>query len=324
MKSWIRQLGAAALAAYAFTSLAQAQGNYPTRSIRFIVPFAPGGGTDITARLIGQKLSENLGTAFIVDNRGGGNGALGMEAAAKAAPDGYTLVMITSSQAINMSAYARPSYDLLRDYEPVTRAASQPYALVINPSVAAKSVKELIALAAAKPGALNCASSGEGSLSHLAGAMFADMAGISVTNVPYKGGGPVLNDIIAGHVQMWFATLLLASPHVKSGKLRALAVTTPRRNATFPELPTMIESGVPGYEVAQWFGVLLPAKTPKPLVAKLNAEIVRVLNQPEVKGRLAADGGDIVGDTPEQFGHFLRADVARWSKVVKLVGLRLE
>src|SRR5688572_19898947 len=182
MNSWMRQLGAAVLGVCVLTGLAEAQGSYPTRSIRFIVPFAPGGGTDITARLIGQKLSENLGTAIIVDNRGGGNGALGMEAAAKAAPDGYTLVMITSSQAINMSAYAKPSYDLLRDYEPVTRAASQPYSLVINPGVAAKSVKELIALAAAKPGALNYASSGQGSLSHLAGAMFADMAGISVTN----------------------------------------------------------------------------------------------------------------------------------------------
>ena len=324
MKSWIRHLSTATLAALAFCGPSHAQGNFPSKPIRFIVPFAPGGGTDITARLIGQKLSENLGIAFVVDNRGGGNGAVGMEAAAKAAPDGYTLVMITSSQAINMSAYAKVSYDLLRDYVPVTRAASQPYSLVVHPAVPAKTVKELIALAVAKPGTLNYAVSGEGSLSHLAGAMFANIAGISLTNVPYKGGAPALNDTIGGHVQMYFSTLLQATPHIKSGKLRALAVTTAARNASYPDLPTMIEAGVPGYEVAQWFGILAPAKTPQPIVRKLNAELVRVLNQPEVKGRLAADGGDVVGDTPEQFGQFLRADVARWSKVVKLIGLRLE
>ena len=324
MKSSIKRLATAIIVACASSGPVHAQGNYSTRPIRFIVPFAPGGGTDITARTIGQKLSENLRTTIVVDNRGGGNGAIGMEAAAKAAPDGYTVVMITSSQAINMSAYAKVSYDLLRDYEPVTRAASQPYALVVPLSVPAKTVKELIALAAAKPGTMNYASSGQGSLTHLAGVLFASITGINITNVPYKGGGPALSDTIAGHVQLYFTTLLQAAPHIKSGRLRALAVTTAGRSPSFPDMPTMMEAGVPGYEVAQWFGILLPAKTPRPVVGKLNAEIVRVLNQPEVKGRLTADGGDIVGDSPQQFGQFLRAEVARWSKVVKQIGLRLE
>jgi tripartite-type tricarboxylate transporter receptor subunit TctC len=324
MHASIRYVAAMLMAANALHGTAHAQGDAAPRPLRLIVPFAPGGGTDITARLIGLKLGENLGIAVVIDNRGGGNGAVGMEAAARAAPDGNTLVMITSSQAINMSAYAKVTYDLLRDYAPVTRAASQPYSLVVHPSVAAKSVKELIALAAAKPGGLNYAVSGEGSLSHLAGELFAGIAGIRLTSVPYKGGAPALNDTIGGHVQLYFSTLLQATPHIKSGKLRALAVTTAGRNATYPDLPTMIEAGVPGYEVAQWFGILAPAKTPKAMIAKRNADIVRVLNQPDVKGRLAADGGDVIADTPESFGQFVRADVARWSKVVKQIGLRLE
>jgi tripartite-type tricarboxylate transporter receptor subunit TctC len=303
---------------------AHAQVNLSSRPVRFIIPFAPGGSTDITARAIGQKLSENLGTSVVIDNRGGGNGAIGMEAAAKAAPDGHTLVMITSSQAIYMSAGAKVPYHLLRDYEPVSRLAAQPYLLVVHPSLPAKSIKELIALAAAKPGTLNYGSSGEGSLVHLAGALFADIAKIQLTNVPYKGGGPALIDAIAGHVQIYFPTILSGTPHVKGGKLRALAVTNARRSASFPEVPTMMEAGVPGYDVAQWFGLLAPAKTPAPVVAKLNAEVVRVLNHPEVKGRLTADGGEVVGDSPEQFGPFLKAEIARWSGVVKQIGLRIE
>ena len=324
MKSSIKWLGSLWLVACLLPGSVHAQIGVSGRPIRLIIPFAPGGSTDITARAIGQKLSETLGTAVVIDNRGGGNGAIGMEAAAKAIPDGNTLVMITSSQAIYMSANAKVPYDLMRDYEPITRLASQPYLLVVHPSVAAKSIKELIALAAAKPGTLNYGSSGEGSLVHLAGALFANIAGIKMTNVPYKGGGPALIDAIAGHVQVYFPTILSGTSPVKAGRLRALAVTNSRRSVTFPEVPTMIEAGVPGYDVAQWFGLLAPAKTPKPVVAKLNVAVVRVLNHPEVRERLTADGGDVVGDTPEQFGPFLRAEVARWGGVVKQIGLRLE
>jgi tripartite-type tricarboxylate transporter receptor subunit TctC len=298
--------------------------NYPARPIRLIVPFPPGGGTDITARAVAQKLGESWGQTVVVDNRPGANGTIGVDIAAKSAPDGYTLTMISSSHAVNTSLYTRQPYDLLKDLAPITQATSQPYALVINPSVPAKSVKELIAVANAKPGALNYGSSGTGGISHLAGALLASLTGTNLVHVPYKGGAPATIDVIAGQIQILFGTLLLTGPHIKAGRLRVLAVTTPQRWPGTPELPTMQEAGVPGFVITQWYGMLAPAKTPQTVVRKLNQEIARLLHQPDVREKLAADGANAVGNTPEQFGAHIRSEVAKYGKLVKRIGLKAE
>jgi tripartite-type tricarboxylate transporter receptor subunit TctC len=304
----------------ASTAAAQA---YPTRPIRLIVPFPPGGGTDITARAVAQKLTESWGQTVVADNRPGANGTIGVDTAAKAAPDGYTLAMISSSHAINVGIYSKLPYDLVKDLAPITQFTRQPYALVINPSVPAKSVKELIALARAKPATLNYGSSGTGGLSHLSGALLGSLAGIDLTHVPYKGGAPAMTDVIGGQIQMLFGTLLLTGPHAKAGRLRALAVTTAQR---WPgsELPTMQEAGVPGFEITQWYGLLTSAKVPPAIVEKLNKEIARILHQPDVKDKLATDGALAVGNTPEQFGAHIRSEVAKYGKLVKQMGLKLE
>jgi tripartite-type tricarboxylate transporter receptor subunit TctC len=298
--------------------------NYPTRPIRLIVPFPPGGGTDITARAVAQKLGESWGQTVVVDNRGGANGTIGVDIAAKSAPDGYTLTMISSSHAVNTGLHAKQPYDLLKDLTPITQATSQPYVLVINPSVPAKSVKELIAVARAKPGALNYGSSGPGGISHLAGALLGSLTGTTLVHVPYKGGSPAMIDVISGQIQMLFGTLLLNGPHIKAGRLRVLAVTTPQRWPGTPELPTMQEAGVPGFVITQWYGMLAPAKTPQPIVSKLNQEIARLLHQPDVKEKLAADGADAVGNTPEQFGAHIKSEVIKYAKLVKQIGLKAE
>jgi len=305
------------------THCAQAQ-DYPTKPIRLIVPFAPGGGTDITARSIALKLTEAWGQTVVADNRAGANGTIGVEIAAKSAPDGYTLTMISSSHSVNVSLYKKLPYDLIKDLSPITQATTQPYALVVHPSVAAKSVRELIALAKAKPGTLNYGSSGTGGLSHLSGALLSSLAGLTMTHVPYKGGAPAMTDVIAGQIQMLFSTILQSHAHIKAGRLRALAVTTAKRSAGAPELPTMQEAGVPGYEVAGWYGVLAPAKTPQPIIAKLNLEIVKILQTQEMKDRLSADGSEPVGSTPEQFGAHIKSEVTKWSKVVREAGIKAE
>ena len=306
-----------------FASHATAQ-PYPIKPIRLIVPFAPGGGTDITARAIALKLTEAWGQTVVPDNRTGANGTIGVDIAAKSAPDGYTLTMISSSHSVNVSLYKKLPYDLIRDLSPITQATTQPYALVVHPSVPAKSVKELIALAKAKPGTLNYGSSGTGGLSHLSGALFSSLAGITITHIPYKGGAPAMTDVIAGQIQMLFSTILQSHAHIKAGRLRPLAVTTVKRSAAAPELPTMREAGVPGYKVAGWYGILAPAKTPQPIITKLNQEIVRILHTDELKDRLSADGSEPVGNTPEQFGAHIKSEVAKWSKVVKEAGIRAE
>jgi tripartite-type tricarboxylate transporter receptor subunit TctC len=298
--------------------------NYPTRPIRLIVPFPPGGGTDITARAVAQKLSESWGQTVVTDNRPGANGTIGVDIAARSAPDGYTLTMISSSHAVNTGLYAKQPYDLLKDLAPITQATSQPYAFVINPSVPAKSVKELIAVAKAKPGALNYGSSGTGGISHLAGALLGSLTGTDLVHVPYKGGTPATIDVISGQIQMLFGTLLLTGPHIKAGRLRVLAVTTPQRWPGTPELPTMQEAGVPGFVITQWYGMLAPAKTPPAIVNKLSKEISRLLHQPDVKEKLAADGADAVGNTPEQFGAHIKSEVAKYGKLVKQIGLKAE
>ncbi len=297
---------------------------YPVKPIRLIVPFAPGGGTDITARAIALKLSEAWGQQVLVDNRPGANGTIGVDLAAKSAPDGYTLTMISSSHAVNVTLLKTVPYDLLKDLAPVTQATRQPYALVIHPSLPAKSVKQLVALAKSRPGDLNYGSSGTGGLSHLAGALFGSLAAIKIVHVPYKGGNPAMIDVIAGQIQMLFSTLLQAAPHVKSGRLRALAVTTPKRWSGVPELPTMVEAGVPGYEVTQWYGVLAPARVPPDVIARLNKELTRILRDPEVAKRLAADGAEAVGSTPEEFGAHVRSEVAKYAKIIGQIGLKAD
>jgi tripartite-type tricarboxylate transporter receptor subunit TctC len=298
--------------------------NYPSRPIRLIVPFPPGGGTDITARAIALKLGGNWGQTVVVDNRPGANGTIGVDITAKSAPDGYTLTMISSSHAVNTGFHIKQPYDLVRDLAPITQATSQPYVLVINPSVPARSVKELVAVARAKPGTLNYGSSGTGGISHLAGALLGSLTGTSMVHVPYKGGNPAMMDVISGQIQMLFGTLLLNGPHIKAGRLRALAVTTPRRWPGTPELPTMQEAGVPGFVITQWYGMLAPAKTPQRIVSKLNQEIASLLHQPDVKEKLAADGAEAVGNTPAEFGAHIRSEIAKYSKLVKQIGLKAE
>ena len=314
-----------ALLATQFThSQPGAAADYPSKPIRLIIPFAPGGGTDLTARAIALKLTEAWGQTVVPDNRAGANGTIAVDIATHSPPDGYTLTMISSSHSVNASLYKKLPYDLVRDLAPITQATSQPYALVVHPAVPAKSVRELVALAKAKPDGLTYGSSGLGGLSHLSGALFCSLAGIKLVHVPYKGGNPALNDVIGGQIQMLFSTLLQSDTQLKAGRVRALAVTTKKRSRAAPDLPTMQEAGVAGYEVAGWYGVLAPAKTPRPIIDKLNAEIVRILRSPDVQNRLAADGSEAVGSTPEQFGAHIKAEVAKWSKVIKEAGIKAE
>ena len=304
-------------------TMAQAQ-QYPNKPIRLIVPFAPGGGTDITGRAIAMKLTDALGQTVVVDNRSGANGTIGADIAAKAPPDGYTLSMISSSHSVNPSIMKKLPYDLVTDLAPITQATTQPYALIVHPSVAAKSVKELIALAKAKPNSLNYGSSGTGGLSHLSGALLCSMTGITMTHIPYKGGSPALTDLVGGQIQLLFSTILQAQSQLKGGRVRALAVTTAKRSAGAPELPTMHEAGVTGYEVAGWYGMVAPLKTPAAIIARLNTEAVKALRAPDIKDKLAADGSEPVGSSAEAFGQHIKTEVAKWNKLVKDAGIRAE
>jgi len=304
--------------------IACAQSDYPHKPIRIVVPVAAGGGTDYTARLIGQKLGEAWGQSVIIDNRPGAAGNLGVEIAAKAQPDGYTLVMPITSFPINPSLYARLPFDTVKDFAPVVLAASAPLLLVVNPSVSAQSVKDLIALAKAKPGAMNYANSGSGTTAHLASELLKRMSGVDIVNVPYKGGGPAVIDLIAGHVQIFFATIPAALQQVKAGKLRALAVSSSKRVPELPDMPTVAESGLPGFEVVGWFGLFVPAGTPQPVIGKLNGEINKILNAPESRQRLSGHGLIPGGGTPGDLGKFLQAEIAKWSKLIKETGIRAE
>jgi tripartite-type tricarboxylate transporter receptor subunit TctC len=297
---------------------------FPTKPIRLIVPFAPGGGTDITARAVAQKLTESWGQPVVTDNRPGASGTIGVDLAAKSTPDGYTITMISSSHAVNVGLYPKLPYDLLKDLTPVTQATSQPYAVVIHPSIPAKSVKEFIAYAKTKPGGINYGSSGTGGIAHLGGAWWGSISGIEMVHIPYKGGAPATLDLIGGRTQVQLGTFLLTGPHIKAGKLRVLAVTTPKRWPGTPEIPTMQEAGVPGFAITQWYGMLAPAKTPPAIVAKLSKEISRLLHLPDVKDKLAADGADAVGSSPGDFGAHVKAEVVKYAKLVKQVGLKAE
>ena len=294
---------------------------YPNRPVRFIVPFAPGGPSDILSRLVGQKLSESIGQTVVVDNRGSVGGLLGFEAGAKAAPDGYTLLMSANSLlTVNPHVYKKLPYDPAKDLQPITQLTSTGNVLVVHPSVAANNVKEFIALAKANPGKLNHATTGTGNLLGIAD--FKMKAGIDMVAVPYKGTGQAVIDLLGGQVQMFFMNPLVAVTHVKSGKLRGLAVTSLQRNPALPDLPTVDESGLPGFENITWHSILVPTGTPKPIVTRLNAEIVKIVRSPEVKERLEGQGLTAVGSTPEHVTKMMRQESAEVAKLVKLIGLQ--
>jgi len=306
---------------FSWTSFAVAQSSYPTKSIRLIVPVAPGGATDYTARLIGQKTSELLGQSIIIDNRPGASGNIGAEIAARANPDGYTLVMPVTSFSINPSLYSNLPFDTVKDFTPVVLATSAPLLLVVNPTVNAKSVSELVALVKSKPGELNYAHNGKGTTAHIAGELFKKLAGANIVDIVYKGGGPSIVDLIAGRVQIYFSTIPAAIAHVNSRRLRALAVTTQSRFSTIPDIPTISESGLPGFDVAGWFGIFAPAGTPKSVVQRLNKDINAVLAIPDTREQLARRGLIPGGGTPEQLDTLLHSELRRWSALIKEIGL---
>jgi tripartite-type tricarboxylate transporter receptor subunit TctC len=297
--------------------------SFPVKPIRFISPFAAGGGNDTISRVLTQATAKNIGQAIIVDNRPGANTIIGMEVVAKAPPDGYTLIMTSSSLAINAALYPKLPYDSARAFAPVSLIASSPLIVVVHPSLPARSIRELIALAKAKPGELFYPVSGVGNISHLAGELFNMLAGLKLVSVPYKGSAPGMNDLLAGRLTVGFNSALVATLHVKSGKLRALAVTGSSRTSAMPDLPTVAQSGLPGYEASTWYGVLAPAGTPSPIVQRLSVEFGRALNADEVKGGLLAQGLDVVGSTPEQFAAHIRTEMSKWAKVVKATGMTL-
>jgi tripartite-type tricarboxylate transporter receptor subunit TctC len=314
-----------AIALLAITATAAAAQEYPSRPIRVIVPSTAGGSVDTLARLVGGRLAERWGQQVVVDNRSGAGGVIAGEMTAKAPPDGYTLIMATiAAMATNVSLARKLPYDPVRDFAPVTLVASQQLVLLVHPAVAAKSVQELIQLAKAKPGQLTFASAGNGSGGHLSGELLKILAGIEMTHVPYKGIAPALVDVISGQVSMTFASMISGMPHVKSGKTRALAVTGAHRSPAAPELPTMIEAGVRGYESSTWYGLLAPKATPRAVIVKLNREVVSIINLPEVKSHLLAEGAEPVGNTPEEFGDFIKSEIAKWGKVIRAAGLRIE
>jgi len=297
---------------------------YPARSIRVIVGFPPGSGADITARVIGAKAGEALAQQVIVDNRPGAASNIAAELAAKAPADGYTLFIGTVANTINATLYPRLPFDFARDFAPVVLTTAAPNVLVVHTSVPAKSVKELIALAKSRPGQLNYASAGTGTAPHLSGELFNAMAGIRMVHIPYKGSPPAVTDLLAGEVALMFSPSSTVLPHVKSGRLRALAVTTAARLPSLPELPTVAESGLKGYETITWFGFVAPAKTPQAIVARLNAEIVKVLALPEVRNPFAIQGIEVIGGTPEQFASYIRDEITKWAKVIRLSGAKAD
>ena len=298
---------------------------YPAKPIRFVVPFAPGGGTDALARLLALRLPEGLGQPVVVDNRGGAGGVIGAELAARAPADGYTMMLGSPGPlTINPNLSARLPYDSMRDFAPVTLATISPFVLVLHPSVPATTVKELIALARAKPGQLNYGSAGAGAVNHFSAEQFKALARVDLVHVPYKGSGPAVIDLVGGRLQLMFENLPTVLPHVRSGKLRMLGVGTTARSALAPEYPTIAEAGVPGYEASTAFGVLLPAKTPAAIVARLNRELVRILHSADIRERLSAQGLEAVGGTPEEYAKHLREELARYGRVAKAANIRTE
>ena len=302
-----------------------AQDAYPTRSIRLVVAYPPGGGTDIVGRMVAQKLSEVFAHTVVVDHRGGATGNIGTELVARAAPDGHTLLMgNVAPNAINVSLFAKIPYDPVNDFEPVSLVALTPNILLVHPALPVKTVKEFIALAKAKPGTLNYSSAGIGSSSHLAPELLAMMTGIDIVHVPYKGGGPGLVDLLSGQMQFMMTTTPAAMPHVKTGKVRALGVTSAKRSQSLPDLTSIAEAGVKGYEVSTWYGVLAPAKTSKAIVTKLHGEIVRLIAVPDTRDKLLVQGFEPVGSTPDEFAAYIKSEIAKWAKVIKTAKIKAE
>ena len=298
---------------------------YPERPIRFIMPYPAGGSIDTAGRAVAQKLADTFGQQIVIDNRTGSGGTIGTETGARAAPDGYTLVMGgTGTLALSPHLQKKLPYDPVRDFAPVTMLIASPYVLVVHPSVAAANVKELVALAKARPGQINYGSGGNGSAPHFASEMFNTAAGIKLVHIPYKGSTPAVIDLIGGQVQVMFTGIPSVLSYIKSSRVRALAVTGRERTAALPDVPTVIESGVPGYVVSPWFGVLVPARTPQAIISTLHREIVKVLRTPAIRERFPTEGVDPVGDTPEHFGAYIKEELVKWGKVVADTGMRAE
>jgi tripartite-type tricarboxylate transporter receptor subunit TctC len=308
----------------AMAGVVHAADTYPSRPIRMIVAYPPGGGTDQVGRVLADQLTMTLGQNVVVDNRGGATGNIGTELAARAVPDGYTLLMgNVAPNAVNVSLFKKLGFDPVKDFAPVSLVAVTPNILVAHPSMPVKTIKELIAYAKAKPGTLNFPSAGVGSSSHLAGEMLKSLAGISMVHIPFKGGGPALVAVIAGEVQIMFATMPAAMPHVKSGKVKPVAVTTAKRSQAMPELPTIAESGVKGYEASTWYGLLAPARTPPAIVTRLHADTVKILAGP-TRQRLEAQGFEPEGGTPAEFAAYIKTEIVKWAKVIKDAGIPAE
>jgi tripartite-type tricarboxylate transporter receptor subunit TctC len=297
---------------------------YPTKPIRFIIPFAPGGGNDIIGRMLGAKLGEAWGQQVVIDNRPGAGGNIAAETTARAAPDGYTVFQFNIANTMAPSLFKKLGYDPQRDFAPVTQIGSSPFILVVHPSVPAKTVPELITYMKAQPGKLNYASSGTGGSTHLITELFKHMAGVSMTHIPYSGAGPALTELVGGQVQLMFVVPATGLPHIRSGRLRALGISSARRFSLAPELPTISESGVPGYESGTWYGVVVPAQSPAFIVRKLNTDIVKALQLPDVRERMTAQGVEVVAGSAGDFTKFIKAEISKWGRVVALSGARAE
>jgi tripartite-type tricarboxylate transporter receptor subunit TctC len=311
------------LAALAFTTVAAAQ-SFPAKPVRLIVTYPPGGGADLMARLLAPRMSETLGQPVVVENKAGAGGQIGAGEVARAAPDGYTLLLDAANHAVNPSLVANLPYDAAKAFQPISLLVRFPNVLVVTPGFAAKDVNELIGIARARPGSVAFASSGNGSAQHLAGELFRQKAGVEMTHIPYKGGGPALNDVIGGQVPVFFANMASGLPHVKAGKLRALAVTGAKRSSALPDAPTIAEAGLPGYEVYEWNAIFAPAGTPAPVVARLHEAITKALQSPEVRERIASLGGEIAALDPAETARFVREQTTLWSAVVRAGGIKPE
>lgn len=312
------------LASVVLASPALSQGNYPNRPVRIVVPSSPGGGTDISARVIAEHLGRAFKGQFFVENRPGAGQSIGIEVAARSEPDGYTLLMAASTLALNPIMYKNIRYDPVKDFAPVSQVASIPNVVLVHPSVPARTLKELIALAKSKPGELTYASAGLGTSPHMGMELLKHMAGIDIQHIPFRGSGPAVTDTISGRINITLASTLQAKPFVEGGQLRALAVTGARRSEALPDVPTVAEAGVPGYEALQWYGLLLPAGTPAEIVGRLHEETAKALNAPDVKKRLADDGAESVGTTPAEFAKFIKDEIEKWSNVARVANIKPE
>ena len=325
LKTYVASLFVIAAALVGATGAVSAQSAYPNKPLRFIVPFAAGGPTDVLARVIGQKLGESLGQMVVVENRPGAGGNIASDSVAKAPPDGYTLILGTvGTHAINESLYSKLPFDTARDFAPIALVASATIIMVVHPSVQATTLKEFVALAKSRPQPFSMASPGSGTPQHLAGELFKTVTAVDMVHVPYKGAAPALNDLMGGQVLVGFVSLPAALPHVKAGKLRALGITAVKRSVVAPEFPTIAESGAPGYEVENWYGVLAPAGTPREIVNKLNSEIIKLLQARDVKDLLNNQGFEVLQSTPDQFAAFTKTELVKWTKLVKLSGAKAD